>query len=241
MGWFHSWFGTKYYKLLYRHRDEVEAVAFLDRLMGHLQIPSQSTILDVACGTGRHARQLAKMGFEVTGFDVSESSIDEAKENKPENTNFFLHDMRLPFPVQGFDLALNLFTSFGYFKTEEEDIAVVQNINNALSPKGLFVLDFFNVAHVRQCLVPEQQFQLEGIRFLIRKILRENLIIKDIYLTDGSERFHFEESVKLLDFDDFRRYLRLCHFEILEVFGNYELGIFEPAQSERLIIIARKD
>jgi SAM-dependent methyltransferase len=241
VGWFHNWFGTKYYKLLYRHRDETEAVAFLDRLAHHIQLPPYSKILDVACGNGRHAYQLAKMGHEVIGFDVSEVSIHEANNGRPENAHFFVHDMRLPFPVHGFHLALNLFTSFGYFQTEKEDLAVLQNIYDALVFKGLFILDFLNSDNVKQCLVPEQCFQLDGIRFLIRKMLRGNLIIKDIYVTEGDQRFHFEESVKLLTFDDFHRYLHLCRFRILEVFGNYELGIFEPDKSERLIIIAQKE
>jgi SAM-dependent methyltransferase len=241
MGWFHNWFGTKYYKLLYQHRDEVEAVSFLNNLISHLQLRPPAKILDVACGNGRHAMQLVRMGFDVAGFDVSELSIAEANSHEHRHAHFFVHDMRLPFPVEGFDLAQNLFTSFGYFQSEEEDIAVLWNIYNALIPKGLLVLDFLNAENVKRCLIPEQRFQLEGIRFKIFKMIRENLIVKDIYLTEGEQRFHFEESVKLLTFEDFQRYLQLCHFRIVEVFGNYELGIFEPDKSERLIIIAQKN
>ena len=79
--WFHDWFNSPYYHLLYRHRDEQEAAAFIERLIGHLQPPPGSRMLDVACGKGRHAVQLARHGFEVTGIDLSEESIAFAQQS----------------------------------------------------------------------------------------------------------------------------------------------------------------
>ena len=110
--WYQDWFNSPYYHLLYQHRDEQEAAEFIDRLMGYLHPREGSRMLDVACGKGRHAVQLARYGFEVTGIDLSEESIAFAKKTETPNLQFFRHDMRQPFYINYFHYAFNFFTSF---------------------------------------------------------------------------------------------------------------------------------
>lgn len=95
--WFKDWFNSHYYHQLYFNRDEQEAGAFIDRLITHLKPPANSLMLDVACGKGRHSIHLAKMGFDVTGIDLSEDSITDALQYQTDKLHFFRHDMRLPF------------------------------------------------------------------------------------------------------------------------------------------------
>src|SRR3954449_2448025 len=76
--WFKEWFNSPYYHQLYFNRDMSEAAAFIDKLITHLKPAPGSTMLDVACGKGRHSLQLANKGFDVTGIDLSEDSIQEA-------------------------------------------------------------------------------------------------------------------------------------------------------------------
>ncbi len=64
-----------YYHQLYFNRDDKEAAAFIDKLIEHLKPAPGATMLDVACGKGRHSIQLAGKGFDVTGIDLSEDSI----------------------------------------------------------------------------------------------------------------------------------------------------------------------
>src|SRR5438309_821081 len=118
--WFKEWFNSPYYHKLYFERDEQEAAAFINRLIMHLQPVAQSTMLDVACGRGRHSKLLAAKGFDVTGIDLAPSSIAIAKQGEHEHLHFFQHDMRQPFWINYFDYAFNFFTSFGYFKTGRE-------------------------------------------------------------------------------------------------------------------------
>ena len=77
--WFKDWFNSPYYHQLYFKRDEAEAAKFIDKLIDYLKPPQGSLMLDVACGKGRHSRQLASKGFDVTGIDLSTDSIKEAK------------------------------------------------------------------------------------------------------------------------------------------------------------------
>ncbi|HCY89433.1 MAG TPA: class I SAM-dependent methyltransferase, partial [Chitinophagaceae bacterium] len=76
--WFEEWFDTPYYHELYAGRDSQEASAFVDQLIQYLKPAPGSVMLDVACGTGRHAIELADKGFDVTGIDLSQQSIEQA-------------------------------------------------------------------------------------------------------------------------------------------------------------------
>ena len=78
MDWFKNWFDSKYYHILYKNRDEQEAVFFLNKIINHIKL-KKGKVLDVACGKGRHAKYLNKIGFDVVGIDLSKNSIDLAK------------------------------------------------------------------------------------------------------------------------------------------------------------------
>src|SRR5688500_7812392 len=119
--WFGKWFDSSFYHQLYANRDENEAKAFIDELLLELQPVEAASMLDLGCGSGRHARYLAAQGFNVTGIDLASSSIRTAKQFKMENLQFYRHDMRVPFGYDRYDFVFNFFTSFGYFKEEREN------------------------------------------------------------------------------------------------------------------------
>ena len=75
MSWFANWFDSSYYHILYKNRDEKEAELFIDNLVQHLQIPQGSTLIDIACGKGRHATYFNSLGLDVIGIDLSPNSI----------------------------------------------------------------------------------------------------------------------------------------------------------------------
>ena len=90
------------------------------------------------CGKGRHSVFLNSLGFKVIGADLSENSIQHAKNFENENLKFIVQDMREPLHKK-YDAVFNLFTSFGYFKEDKDDILVLQNIKNCLKEDGFFV------------------------------------------------------------------------------------------------------
>ena len=77
--WFKDWFNSPYYHQLYFNRDNKEAAAFIDKLINYLKPLPGSSMLDVACGKGRHSIQLAGKGFDVAGIDLSDDSIKDRK------------------------------------------------------------------------------------------------------------------------------------------------------------------
>lgn len=134
--WFKNWFNSPYYHLLYKNRDRAEAAAFIDKLVQYENPAANSLMLDIACGKGRHARQLAAKGFDVTGIDLSVESIEAANQFATDNLHFYRHDMRLLFWINYFDYAFNLFTSFGYFRTQREHDDAMRCMSKALKKIG---------------------------------------------------------------------------------------------------------
>ena len=120
MAWYRTWFGTPYYKLLYGHRDEDDAEVWVSTILRRCEAGPGTTVLDMACGRGRHARWFAEVGCDVTGIDLSAESIAEARHDVP-SAHFAVHDIRVPFASAAFDLVVCLFTSLGYFEDEDDD------------------------------------------------------------------------------------------------------------------------
>ena len=77
--WYSQWFDSEYYHILYENHDFLEAEGFIDKLTKKLSLRLHSSVADIACGRGRHALYLSKKGFNVTGLDLSPSSIEFAK------------------------------------------------------------------------------------------------------------------------------------------------------------------
>ena len=234
--WFVSWFDTPYYHLLYKERNDKEAQLFIHNLVQYLSLEKDSKVLDLACGKGRHSLYLNELGFEVLGLDLSENSINIAKKQENETLKFEVHDMRTPLKGS-YDAVLNLFTSFGYFETDEEHIKVLDNIKNAVSETGLAVLDFLNIEFVKQNLVAREIKIVEDISFKIERKVENNFIIKDIYFEDKGQNFHFTEKVKAYSLQDFEQMMESQEIYLLDTFGDYKLNKFYKNTSERLILI----
>lgn len=234
--WYSFWFDTPYYHILYKDRDEQEGAQFMNRLLAHLKLEPGSSILDLACGKGRHAIYLNSLGYAVTGVDLSQRSISAAKEYERDGLRFFVHDMTIPFPDQ-VDAVFNLFTSFGYFESEGDDLKTIAAIKSEMKPDGKGVIDFMNAAYVKNHLVPSETKLIDGISFHIQKRVEKGYIIKDIQLEDRNRSLRFTEKVKALTINDFERYFSEVGLKITDTFGDYELNPYHSAGSDRLIMI----
>jgi len=238
--WFSDWFDSPYYHLLYRNRDENDAQFFMDNLSENLGFLPTNTLLDVACGKGRHAKYLNSKGLNVTGLDLSKESIAEAKRATNETLHFYVHDMRSVFAQHKFDFVLNLFTSFGYFESETENLAAIQAMATSLKKGGKLVIDFFNPYKVIRELVSIETKQVDAITFHITRNLQDGFIIKQIDFTHQAREYHFEEKVKAIDLSEFTTYCNEAGLQVTEVWGNYQLAPYQEQDSERLIIVAEK-
>lgn len=234
--WFASWFDTSYYHILYKDRNYREAQVFMDNLTHYLNLPENAKVLDLACGKGRHSIYLNQLGFDVLGVDLSENSIEVANKNANDTLHFEVHDMREPLNDK-FDAIFNLFTSFGYFDKEEDNLKTLIAINENLSEYGFAVIDFMNVPYVLDNLVAEETKTVDTIDFHLKRYLHNGYIIKEIDFEDQGQKFHYTEKVRALSLEDFSQMMEEAGIYLLDTFGDYKLKKYHKKDSERLIMI----
>ena len=234
--WYASWFDSPFYHILYKDRDHTEAETFMSNLTDYLNVPEHGKILDLACGKGRHSIFLNSMGYDVTGVDLSPNSIAHASQFANETLRFEVHDMCEPYPKQ-FDAVFNLFTSFGYFEHESDNLRTLKSIKAELNPNGFGVIDFLNADFVAENIVENEIKEVDGIIFRLHRYVEDGFIYKDIRFEADGREHHYTEKVKALTLKDFESYFTAAGIDLLAIFGDYSLGKFDAKTSKRLIMI----
>ncbi|MCW5908550.1 MAG: methyltransferase domain-containing protein [Chitinophagales bacterium] len=238
--WFEEWFDSPYYHILYANRSELEAENFIKTIAAKLSLQPGAKVLDVACGKGRHSKTLAQLGFNVTGIDLSCNSIAEAKQYSLPNLQFEVWDMRNTFNPNSFDYVFNLFSSFGYFDTEEEDSAAIAAMYNNLKPGGLLIMDYINTEFAVKYLKQKEILPRGELQFHLTRQLENGFIKKKIeFLVEGEHHCH-EEQLKIINRTKFEEMLHTAGFTLQHTFGDYDLHDFKGATSPRLILVAAK-
>ncbi|HPW86871.1 MAG TPA: class I SAM-dependent methyltransferase [Chitinophagales bacterium] len=239
--WFELWFDSPLYHILYKNRNQEEANLFMDNVIRHLEIDFGS-ILDLACGKGRHAYYLAEKGFDVVGLDLSKESIQYANTMyQLPNLEFYVHDMRLPFRINYFDYIFNLFTSLGYFDSLKENEKVFQSMHAGLKDNGYILIDFMNTEKVIHNLVPREKKDIDGYTFYIRREVENGKIVKNIHIEKEDNVWMYKEEVQVLMQHHFHTFLNNTGFTLVREFGDYQLNPFNIKTSDRYILLARKN
>jgi SAM-dependent methyltransferase len=236
--WFEQWFGEEYLRL-YPHRDDRdagEAVALIDRV-----IPLAGLrVLDLACGPGRHAAQLAARGARTVGLDLSLPLLSRARARTKDAVALVRADMRrLPFRPGTFDVVVNLFTSFGYFADDRQNAAVLEAAAVLLKSGALFVLDYFNAAAVRDALVTTEERMIGSERVVIRRRLSSDrrMVVKEMRLGDDGRSF--VERVRLFTTEDLVHMIEAAGLVVRHQFGDYRGGPAGPGAARVILIGVR--
>jgi SAM-dependent methyltransferase len=240
--WYKDWFNSPFYHKLYFDRDEKEAERFISRLIGYLNPPSNSRMLDVACGKGRHSKFLASLGYDVTGIDISPESIAYANQFASDNLQFFVHDMRLLFRVNYYDYAFNFFTSFGYFPTRREHDDAMRTISGCIKDSGMVLFDYLNVHFSEAHLIHEETREIGDTFYQINRWHDDGHFYKKITVTDPqlNEPVIHVEKVAKFSLGDFTEMLSFQQMQVTEVFGDYDLQPYDVVKTPRMIILAKK-
>ena len=238
--WFKTWFDTKYYHILYKHRDNEEANLFIGKLVHYLKLSRGLKVADICCGKGRHSLELSKYGLMVWGMDLSPNSIESANSMSNELTSFDVHDMRNPFPQKDFDTIFNLFTSFGYFEDVLEDKKCLENIFSSLKSGGTFIQDYIHAAYFTKDLPLSEEKLIDHVSFGISKYIQAGFIVKEIQVKDGDYEEIFYERVKIYSPEELVSLHEQAGFQVENVFGDYHLSAFSASESQRIIINSRK-
>ncbi len=244
MSWYTEWFDEEYVRV-YGHRDLDEArrdVAFAERV---LNLRPEDRILDLCCGNGRHLAALCEKGYRrLAGIDLSRPLLRlarQAMEGRCPRRLVAQADMRrLPFR-ETFDAVLNLFTSFGYFDTDGENLRVLESMASVLRPGGRYILDYLNPEYVARNLQPQTERTL-GDRVIVerrwidpeRKRVNKTIAIR----TPEAER-HYKESVRIYTCGEMEQMLKSAGLQITATFGDFESRPISP-ESPRMIFAGEK-
>ena len=235
--WFEQWFGEEYHAL-YPHRDEDDARQVVALVRRAAPWRDGDRVLDLACGAGRHAAEFERLGARVAGFDLSPAMLRRARGRA--RATLVRGDMRaLPFRAGSFALAVNLFTSFGYFRDDAEHRVVVAQVAAVLVPGGRFVLDYLNAEQVRRSLRMAQTTGAGrgagGAVRIGRRISDDGrYVIKEIEIPD--EGRSFQERVRLFSPAELKALITAAGLAVERRYGDYD-GRPLTADSARAILV----
>ena len=240
--WYAQWFDRSEYETVYAARNDSDAELMIKCIVDATSLPTGSSVLDVACGRGRHARAFARHGYRVTGIDLSPRAIETARRlarQEQLEIEFEEGDMRVAPCTDCFDLVVNLFTSFGYFEKDADHLKSIKAMATAMKEDAWLVQDFMNVDYVVADLVPVDERREGALRVVQRRWVDGPRLVKEITLKQaGSPDQVFQESVRLLRLSDFERMYKAVGLVIEHVLGDVQGSEYSP-ESPRLIMFAR--
>ncbi len=241
--WFKDWFASKEYLDVYHHRNREDAEKIISLILTNIKLNKNSKILDAACGSGRHSILLTEKGFNVTAFDLSKTLLNIGKKKAKElnlDINFINADIRKFFINTQFDLVVNLFTSFGYFETDEENYRFIKNAFSMLNKNGKYVLDFLNKNFVKKNLIPHSEKIVNNKIIAEDRKISDDRVLKKIQIITGQKKVEFTESVKLYSDEEIIYNFEKIGFKVVKLFGDYNGEIFKKKSSKRFIAIFEK-
>jgi SAM-dependent methyltransferase len=236
--WFRHAFGDLY-PLLYPHRDDAAAAREVEQLAGWLGLRDRKLrVADLGCGAARHTTALRQLDVCAVGLDLSCELLARARE-RADGCPLVRGDLRhLPFrPV--FDVALSLFTSFGYFDDAGNE-AALREMARVVIPGGRLLVDHIHVPALRRTLVPEDTRRGPGCRITQRREIRGSRVRKSIVVQwDAGERIQLCEDVRLYLPEELARWLERAGLGEVSFHGSYAGDALTDA-SPRMIAVARR-
>lgn len=243
--WYKEFFSKYYLRFLGNKKTSLDTKREVGFICRTLNLPKGAKLLDLACGPGRHAIELARKGFSITCLDFNKQFLDlvrkSAKQNDV-NLRIVHSDMRnIPYKNE-FDAIINMFSSFGYFKKEKENLKVLKAVSKALKLNGLFLLDLSNKNWLLTRVSKKTWQKIKNSYILEersfdkkRKIYRDDITV----ITSDKKIKHTSILMRIYDLFEIRKKLNDAGFKVLKVYPNYKNGKFIPRVAPRMIVLAQ--
>jgi 2-polyprenyl-3-methyl-5-hydroxy-6-metoxy-1,4-benzoquinol methylase len=211
----------------------------------NLAKPKGKSALDLCCGPGRCAVPLSRLGFSVTGVDCTKYLLDEARARArtAESRIEWIHaDMRDFIRPESYDLALSMFTSFGYFENRSEDDKVLSNVFTSLRPHGVFLMEIMGKEMLAKIFQPASVESLPDGTMMVeqRQIIDDWTRVRNqwtIIRKAKARKFIFH--LNLYSGQELREKLEMSGFRDVKLYGNMDGDPYGPS-AKRLIAVARK-
>ncbi|MBO5121235.1 MAG: methyltransferase domain-containing protein [Bacilli bacterium] len=238
---------SKYYMYAIANDTSYET-DFLINLYKQNNLPVNGSILDCCCGVGRHDYLLAKAGYKVTGIDISEEQIKNAKKiHSHENADYNVMDVRnINFPKKDYDMAICMWTTYNYLSQDEDFKSFLKSNYFHQHENSLLVLDSKNISRLNNRRVYKRNNSLKDgvkIELLVNKYILEN-IQNSQYLyfinDNGKKDFYFdEEFVRFYTLDEIES-LAKDYYDVLSVYGDFDFSEYDKNNSNRFIVVLKR-
>ena len=246
MHWTEEFFDDYYLKSIDKITGAEQTNKEVDFVLSNIEISKDSPIMDLACGHGRHAINLAERGFSnITGLDLTSTYIELARQKSREVKHapkFINEDMKNFEESNSYSLIFSLFTSMFYF-SDTHNLDILQRVYKALKREGYFIVDYFNPPSFLKSAKKKDWYFTEDDSVILEKfshnpisgiITNERMII-----TPDGTRVKRVYHVRDYTVAELRYHFENIGFEVLDVYGNFD-GDKYDLDSPRQIYIMRK-
>jgi len=241
-------FWTAYASIMFDGDRWAEVPAVVDALERLASPPAGGSVLDACCGPGRHSLELASRGYRVTGVDLTSAYLEAARESAEDfgvEAEFLRADIRSFERPRAFDLAINLYTSFGYFDDPADDLAALRRFRASLKPGGALVLETTGKETAVRDFVEGEWFERDGMTILTEyevvgswEGLRNRWVIVRSAGDGRLERVDRSFVIRLYSAVELRSALLAAGFVSVELFGSLE-GAPYDRKAKSLVALAR--
>jgi len=240
-------FWTAYASIMFDGPRWAEVPAIVDAIERLAAPPPGAAVLDACCGPGRHSLELASRGYRVTGVDLTESYLEAARESAAAfgvEVEFLRADIRSFERPAAFDLAINLYTSFGYFEDPADDVAALRRLRASLKPGGSLVLETVGKETAARDFTEGEWFERDGATILTEysvvgawEALRNRWVVIR-QGPNGLEKVDRSFAIRLYSATELRAALLAAGFSAADIFGSLERSPYDQ-KAGSLVALAR--
>jgi SAM-dependent methyltransferase len=216
----------------------------VEQMIALVDLEPESFVLDLCCGTGRHTLEFARKGHYVTGVDRTKIYLEKARNQARReklSIDFIQADMRAYSNNDTFDLAIMMFTSFGYFTEPEENKQVLRNVHASLKTKGVLIMELMGKEVLARIFQDRGWREIDGTYLLEDRKMSEDwrfinnrwIVFKGGKIEEFSFKLRIYSAVELADL------IKKCGFGSVDIYGNLQGGPYDQS-AVRLFAVARK-
>lgn len=225
--------------------DTSEESTFLDNIFRKYK--RNNSVLDCCCGVGRHCRALAEKGYKVTGIDISKKQIENARKiNGIKNTTYYNMDVRnINLKKKDFEAGMCMWTTYNYLSQDKDFEKFIKGVYKHLCKEGIFVLDSKNIPALEKNRIYKRDNKTENLdlELLVCKRIVDNVQNSQYFYfmnRNGKNEFYMdEEFVRFYYLEEIKKIVN-NYFEIVDVFGDFDMSKYDKEKSRRFIVVLRK-
>jgi len=248
MHWTEEFFDDYYLKSIDKITGIEQTNKEVDFILSKIEISKDSTIMDLACGHGRHSINLAKRGFKnVNGLDLTSTYIELAQQQSIElehSPNFITEDMKNFEEKDAYSLIFSLFTSMFYF-SDTHNLDILQRVYNALKRDGYFIVDYFNPPSFLKSAKMKDWYFTEDDSAILEKFSHNPIsgIITNerIIITPDGNRVKRVYHVRDYTVAELRYHFENIGFEVLDVYGNFDDDKYDLDSPRQIYIMCKPE